>query len=111
MTDQRNPDAATPRLFTLFRMMALVEGVTTLLLFLIAMPIKYILGDPSWVSVTGTLHGYAWVAYMGLMFVALRGPGWGPRDWWRCTFAALFPFGTFLNDAYLRRRGREVLAA
>ena len=99
-TSRPRPD----RLFDAFRVVAVVEGVTTLLLFLVAMPVKYWAGDPSWVQVMGPIHGYAFLAYVAMMVAALRGRGWGGGDWLRTFGASLFPFGTFLNDPYLRRR-------
>jgi integral membrane protein len=92
------------RMFGLFRLVALIEGVTTLVLFFVAMPIKYGLDNPSWVQLWGPIHGYAFVAYIGLMVLVLRGRGWGAGDWMRTTFASFVPFGTFLNDGFLKRR-------
>lgn len=92
------------RLYTLFRQIAFVEGVTTILLFFVAMPIKYGLGDPLWVQIIGPIHGYAFVAYLVMMVVALRGLGWPAGDWARTALASLVPLGTFLNDPFLKRR-------
>lgn len=92
------------RLFDLFRLVAVVEGVTTILLFFVAMPVKYLADDPSWVQVTGPVHGYAFLAYLALMVLALRGRGWSGSDWLRTAFASFVPFGTFLNDPFLQRR-------
>jgi integral membrane protein len=83
---------------------AFIEGVTTLLLFLIAMPIKYVLGDAGPVRVTGWLHGIAFIAYVAMMWIALAGRGWSPKDLARTFAAALVPFGTFANDAFLKAR-------
>lgn len=90
----------------LFRIVALVEGVTTLALFLIAMPLKYWLGDPRLVPPVGAIHGGAWLAYVLAMLVCLPGKGLGAWGWIRTFIAALFPFGTFLNDPFLRRLER-----
>lgn len=94
----------TERLFDLFRLVAAVEGITTILLFFVAMPVKYLAGDPSWVRVIGPVHGYAFLAYLALMALALRGRGWSGGDWMRTAFASFVPFGTFLNDPFLKRR-------
>lgn len=111
MTADISPSApASDRLFQAFRAVALVEGVTTLLLFFVAMPIKYALGDPLWVQVMGPIHGYAFLAYLVLMAVVLRGRGWSRSDWSRTVFASFYPFGTFLNDPFLRRRRDAGLA-
>lgn len=98
------------RLFTLFRYVAFVEGVTTILLFFVAMPIKYWINDPVWVQIIGPIHGYAFLAYLVMMVIALRGLGWSAGDWARTTLASFVPLGTFLNDPFLKRRGESTLA-
>lgn len=86
-----------------FRLVALVEGITTLALFLIAMPVKYWLGNPVLVPPVGMTHGVAFLAYLAVMVVALWGRGAGLLGWLRTFVAAFFPFGTFLNDPFLKR--------
>ncbi len=88
----------------LFRKVALVEGVTTLALFFVAMPMKYLAGDPRLVPPVGMTHGVAFLAYLAVMVVALRGRGFTAAEWARTTAASFFPFGTFLNDPFLKRR-------
>lgn len=90
--------------YRLFRTVAFVEGVTTLALFLVAMPIKYLAGNPEPVRITGWIHGIAFIAYLLMMWVALRGRGWQPVELARTFVASLFPFGTFLNDPWLKAR-------
>ena len=93
----------------LFRVVALIEGVTTLALFMVAMPMKYWFGDPSLVPPVGMIHGVAWVGYIAAMMVCLPGNGFSMLDVLRTFIAGLFPFGTFLNDPLIRRR-RDVAA-
>jgi integral membrane protein len=50
------------------------------------------------------IHGIAFLVYVAVMFFALRGRGFGRREWVRTTVAAFVPFGTFLNDPMLRRK-------
>jgi integral membrane protein len=87
-----------------FRLVAFVEGITTLALFFIAMPVKYAWGNPVLVPPVGLIHGIAFLVYVAVMFFALRGRGFGRREWVRTTVAAFVPFGTFLNDPMLRRK-------
>jgi integral membrane protein len=87
----------------LFRYVAFFEGVTTLALFLVAMPLKYWLGDPRLVPPVGAIHGGAWLLYIAAMVLCLPGKGLSAWGWARTFIAALLPFGTFLNDPYLRR--------
>ena len=88
----------------LFRTVALIEGLTTLALFLVAMPLKYWGGNPVLVPPVGMAHGVAWVGYMLAMVVCLSGRGFSVVDLLRTFVAGLFPFGTFLNDGLIRQK-------
>src|SRR5690606_32019581 len=52
----------------LFKYTGWFEGLSYLLLLGVAMPIKYVWGDPSWVSAVGMAHGLLFLAYIGLAF-------------------------------------------
>lgn len=87
-----------------FRYIGVFEGITTLALFLVAMPAKYWFGNPGLVPPVGALHGAAFVIYLVAMVVCLWGRGFTPLEWARTTIASFFPFGTFLNDPFLKRK-------
>ena len=91
-----------------FRVVALIEGVTTIALFLVAMPLKYGFDNPALVPPVGMAHGVAWLAYLVAMLVCLPGAGFSAREWARTFGAALFPFGTFLNDGFVSRKARAL---
>lgn len=91
----------------IFRWIALIEGVTTLALFLVAMPLKYVFGNPVLVPPVGWIHGVAFLAYVAAMVVALPGNGFSLVGWLRTFVASLVPFGTFINDPYVRRHERR----
>lgn len=108
---------ASPRLqqwrnasFAVFRIVAVVEGITATGLFFVAMPLKYVFARPEAVSIAGLLHGYAFVAYVGLMIIALAGRRWPIRDWIRTFLASIVPLGTFINEPFLKRRHEATLA-
>ncbi|MBF0678915.1 MAG: DUF3817 domain-containing protein [Devosia sp.] len=94
-----------------FRYIGVFEGITTLALFLVAMPAKYWLGIPDLVPPIGALHGAAFVIYLVAMVVCLWGRGFTPLEWARTTIASFFPFGTFLNDPFLKRKQLASAAA
>jgi len=87
-----------------FRYIGVVEGITTLALFLVAMPAKYWFGYPELVPTVGLIHGIAFITYIGAMIVCLTGRGFTAWEWVRTTVASFFPFGTFLNDGMLKRK-------
>jgi integral membrane protein len=97
-------------MMTLFRRIALIEGVTTLLLFLIAMPLKYGLGQDAVIRPFGMAHGVAFVAYVVAMVMAFAVCRIGPLGWLRSFVASLFPFGTFLNDPWVARQAARFTA-
>lgn len=87
-----------------FRIIALLEGISLLLLVFIAMPLKYIFDLPLAVQWVGLLHGLLFIAYCfyGLyLCITYR---------WRFTYglklfaAAFFPFGTFFMDKSLKQK-------
>lgn len=86
-----------------FRVVALIEGVSYLLLLGVAMPLKYFAGFPEAVLAVGWAHGVLFVLYI----VALAEVSLVRR--WRLVrilvafVASLIPFGTFVLDARLRR--------
>lgn len=100
------PESFQPEdvLLRFFRYVALVEGITTLALFLVAMPLKYGFDYPALIRPVGMTHGIAFLAYIAAMVVALPGKGFGIVGWLRTFLAAWVPFGTFLNDPYLKRK-------
>ncbi len=91
-------------MLNLFRFVALIEGVTTIALFLVAMPMKYWFDNPVLVPPVGMTHGIAWLAYLVAMAVCLPGKGFSAWEWLRTFLVALFPFGTFLNDPMIKRK-------
>ncbi len=95
----------------IFRKVAVVEGITTLALFLVAMPLKYFADYPALVPPVGWLHGIAFVAYVVVMAIAFARHRIPAMGWLRSFIAALFPFGTFINDPWVARQARAEAAA
>jgi integral membrane protein len=87
-----------------FRNISLVEGITTLALFFVAMPAKYWFGAPGLVPIVGPIHGAAFVLYLLAMVICLWGRGFSAWEWTRTLVASFFPFGTFLNDGLLKTK-------
>ena len=86
-----------------FRRIALAEGWSVILLFFCAMPVKYLLGEPSMVQVVGTIHGVLFLAFVGSLSAAHRRGvwGWGRTLMW--FFLSVVPGGTIWGERqYLR---------
>ena len=87
----------------LFRLISLTEGVSWLLLFFIALPLKYGAGWPDGVRVMGRVHGGLFVLFVLTLARAAIEAGWGPRLIARAFLSSLVPLGAF----WLERRFRE----
>lgn len=91
-------DTPTARL----RAIAFLEGLSYLVLLLVAMPLKYLADLPIAVRVAGSLHGalFVWGGLLVLGALRTRGKTLG----WALAIlgAALVPGGTFFLDRGLR---------
>lgn len=85
------------------RAIALVEGVSYLVLLVVAMPLKYFTGIPGPVKAVGWAHGVLFVLYLLAVAEVTVARRWGPWKILGAFAAALIPFGTFVLDARLRR--------
>ncbi len=77
-----------------------LEGISALLLFAVAMPVKYIGGEPALVSVVGAIHGALFVVFVSLLFYGV-GRHWNMTALLHGFVAAIVPAGPFLFDGML----------
>ena len=88
----------------IFRLVALLEGVSYILLLFIAVPIKYWGGDEQWVKLLGMPHGILFVSYIIFAFLIKENEKWGMKDLGIVLLASILPFGTFYIDSkYLKK--------
>ncbi|HEX8618940.1 MAG TPA: DUF3817 domain-containing protein [Thermoanaerobaculia bacterium] len=85
------------------RHLAVVEGISTLVLFGIAMPLKYFAGIPMAVRVVGSVHGALFVALVIMLLVAIRKVPISFALAAAGIAAAVVPGGPFLLDRRLSR--------
>jgi integral membrane protein len=90
------------------RVIGIAEGISFLVLLLIAMPIKYFLGVPEVVKYVGWIHGVLFMAYVVAVFLAIRAMRWNLFSVLVALAASLVPVGTFLLDKQLKRRQDEL---
>ena len=86
-----------------FHWAGIAEGSSFLLLLGIAMPLKYLAGDPRAVRWVGSAHGLLFVVYVLLALIAARNHRWPAREIGLAILAAVLPFGPFWFDARLRK--------
>ena len=85
------------------RIVGFIEGLSFLFLLGIAMPMKYMAGQPELVRITGMIHGVLFLLYVAYVIVVKFGYNWSIGKTSLALLASLVPFGTFYADAKLFR--------
>lgn len=78
-----------------FKIIALLEGLSLLLLLLFAMPMKYILDQPEYVKHVGMAHGVLFIGYILLAVMLKIELAWTWKKFGIISIASVIPFGTF----------------
>jgi integral membrane protein len=78
-----------------FRIFGWLEGGSFLIMLLVAMPIKYMMGNPAGVKLLGPIHGGLFLAYIVLASMVADRRNWLPAVRFQSYVAAVLPFGTF----------------
>ena len=77
----------------LFRIVAIAEGISYLLLLGWAMPLKYLYHQPEAVRVLGSIHGGLFLLFMLMIALAARYGKWSWARVLEAFIASLLPFG------------------
>lgn len=85
------------------RLVGFAEGISFLILLFVAMPLKYVWGQPEAVRQAGSVHGLLFVLYVLLVFQNKAERGWDNRRAWLLLGLSVLPFGTFYADAKFLR--------
>lgn len=85
------------------RQLAMVEGVSTLVLFGVAMPLKYFAGMPMAVTIAGSIHGFLFLALVLMLLLAIRKVPISLGLAAAGVVAAILPGGPFLLERRLAR--------
>ncbi|WP_104733747.1 DUF3817 domain-containing protein [Hanstruepera ponticola] len=81
-----------------FRVIALLEGVSYILLLFIATPVKYFLNEPKYVKLLGMPHGILFIMYIILAVIVGSNLKWNNKTMRTVLLASIIPFGTFYVD-------------
>lgn len=85
------------------RAVALMEGVSFVLLLFVAMPLKYLAGLPLAVRIVGSAHGLLFLLFMVALFRAATERRWPLQRSVLAFVSSIVPFATFAFDRSLRR--------
>ena len=89
------------------RIVGLTEAVSYMLLVAVAMPLKYIWGQPKAVSVIGMIHGILFVLFCIALARATIAAKWPFSRAALLFVASLLPFGPFLLDGRMKQWEKE----
>jgi len=86
------------------RIVGITEGISFLVLLLIAMPLKYYFNYPLAVKWVGSAHGALFILYLLAVVLAICAMDLGVSGVLFALLASLVPGGTFILDRSLRKR-------
>lgn len=87
----------------IFRITALLEGVSYMLLLFIATPIKHFLDNPKYVEWLGMPHGILFMLYLVFAFMLKKDMEWNAKTFRIILLASIIPLGTFyIEKKYLK---------
>jgi integral membrane protein len=90
-----------------FRVIAVCEGISFLILLSIAMPLKYLADQPQYVLFVGWLHGFLFVMYMISGLNVKTTHKWKMSKTLLAVVVSVIPFGPFILDRKILRNEKE----
>lgn len=97
------PTVRDPAFLRAIFWMGIIEGTSTLLLFFVAMPLKYYAGMPRAVTIVGGLHGILFLLYGGMLLMGRGRVPLSPKLFVWGMVGAVVPFGPFFVDVPIAR--------
>ncbi|MFO0936940.1 MAG: DUF3817 domain-containing protein [Gemmataceae bacterium] len=85
------------------RWSGLIEAISAMNLFFVAMPLKYLAGMPKAVTWVGTIHGGLWMAYILIVLIAWQRGKLSAAWLGILGLASIIPFGPFFVDGKLKK--------
>ena len=90
-----------------FVLLGRFEGISLLLLLFVAMPVKYILQVPIFVSIIGSAHGVLFLAYVALLLRMYIAEHWAIFKLVSGLVLSCVPFGTFYFESVLDKQPKK----
>ena len=94
------------------RTIGLFEGISSILLFFVAMPLKYFAGQDWIVKIVGSAHGGLFILFvLSVLEVSIRLGWWGWKWILGTAIASIVPGATFVLDVWLKKEEEKQLQA
>jgi integral membrane protein len=91
------------------RVAGFVEGISCIVLFGVAMPLKYFAGIPAAVKIPGWVHGVLFIIYLLALLQVTIVRRWPLSKVFIAFIASLIPCGTFFMDSRLKKEQLSIL--
>ncbi|MBP3943079.1 DUF3817 domain-containing protein [Sphingobacteriaceae bacterium WQ 2009] len=88
----------------IFRQIALWEGISTVLLFCLAMPLKYFADIPDAVKIAGSIHGFLFIIYVIALLICWSEYKWEMKRGLIYLAASFVPFMPFWVEKDLKKK-------
>lgn len=85
------------------RKLGIVEGISTLLLFFVAMPLKHYADMPEAVRFAGSLHGFLFLTLLAMFLIGREVIPLPAKLVVGGIVGSVIPFGPFVTEIWLRR--------
>ena len=85
-------------MFKVFRIVAILEGLSYLFLLFGGVPLKYFGDNDILVKSLGMPHGLLFITYVILAIMLKPERKWDNKTFWKILVASILPFGTFYAD-------------
>lgn len=83
-------------MFKIFKIVALLEGISYILLLFVAVPIKYLAHNDTYVKSLGMPHGLLFITYVIMAILLKPDRNWDSKTFWKILAASILPLGTFI---------------
>jgi integral membrane protein len=92
----------------LLRIVGFLEGVSSIALFFIAVPMKYYWGNPIGTKIVGSIHGGLFLLFVVTTLYVTVVRNWKFKEiTWKLLVASIIPFGTFYVDAKILNKEKD----
>lgn len=81
-----------------FKIIAILEGISSILLFFFAMPMKYIMKNKQFIPPIGMAHGIFFMGFIGFTLLFAINKKWTSQKVLVFFFFSIIPCGTFYID-------------
>lgn len=99
LTDQDKTNV----MLRIFRQIALWEAISTVILFFVAMPLKYLADLPEAVKIAGSIHGFLVVLFVVLLIASWQTYNWHIRRVALYFVVSLIPIVSFWIERDLKK--------